>query len=191
MHYDGPANHPVPSPQYDSYIKAFEKEVAAAQARIEQIRNMELLYNVCREVLLQCKIPQQNILSLGTTTIHIEVTLAEDDVMDEPEKMVEALGMVLRERGLHSSGKHVVEVQGLSLLRKWRVGKAKDKLINVSCMLPENGTRDYEVTQSMQTFQWEVHAVKRLENRRPKGWHRPVGVPIMRRDSHGSGGFEF
>ena len=61
----------VPALRYDLFIKAFEKEVTAAQSRIKAIEAMEQPYNLVKEALEAAKLPNDTTLSLSPSVVKI------------------------------------------------------------------------------------------------------------------------
>lgn len=135
----------VPALRYDLFIKAFEKEVTAAQSRIKAIEAMEQPYNLVKEALEAAKLPNDTTLSLSPSVVKIVMHALPSDFLTMFDALCTEIGSRLLTAGLHKDGIPSRTDGGWwhHLQRSWRCfDHDQPCTVMLEVELPDEGLRD-------------------------------------------------
>lgn len=141
---------PVPSKQYDLFIKAYEKFVAERQEEIRKADRLMRVYEIVRGALERARLPNETKLQLTPDGVDVDIYVMEDDRRQLFADLLADIGRELQEARLHDDGIPAINSQGLYWTHTWRIPKI-DKhdppWVRVGLLIPAKGTRYIKVNK--------------------------------------------
>jgi hypothetical protein len=138
----------APSLRYDLFIKVIEKEVVAAQARIEQLQKMERLYNLVKGVLEHVKLPNDTTIDCSSVSVIVSIQGLPTDFLATFDPIISGIGKAVVDAGWREEPEPSCCDGGYwhHLVRTWHL---HPRMVQVAIDLPsEEGLRDLEVIRT-------------------------------------------
>jgi hypothetical protein len=155
----------LPSLRYELFIKKIELEVVAAQSRIKALEAMELTYNLVRDALEACRLPNDTSLGLASNSVSVEMTALPTDALAMFAPLAREIGDRLARAGLHPDGLPSVGSAGHSPIRthRWMLTTKGYQVVTLAIELPEKGLRDCRVIRVPRTYTLEEYKLEPLD----------------------------
>ena len=139
----------------DIFINIFEKYVQEQQEKINNLREMEFLYNIVSSVVNNWTIDNAVKVSLDSNTINISIIGKPTDNTIILKSLIQSINDILSEHKLRDFEN--IEIDELTTSYYWSVkkGKFKPKGIYFVYSVPEEGTNNLYWIIEYKTYQYE------------------------------------
>ena len=140
----------VPAKRYDLFIKAFEKEVEKAQAKIRKMDGLMRPYESCRAALEKANLVNETELSLHEQGITIRIVPLDDDRKGFCDQLLKDIGASLKQANLHADGQPADSVCSCDFYYRWRLRGFEGNIPTVTVRLdvPLAGTKYIKIIET-------------------------------------------